>query len=133
MNRVEKIASNAAGNAGPEHHEDEDQPDVVGLPDRADRPVDQVARAPAVDAAAGDEAPEPGSEVRAAEHGVRGDARPQHARDGVGRAHGAPPGDTPAGTASDGPYGTSDSDSSAARQRRDIARRVTTSATPRTT
>ena len=44
MKSVEKIASNADGEAGPEHDEDEDQPDVVRLPDRADRPVDQLAR-----------------------------------------------------------------------------------------
>ena len=62
----------------PEHHEDEDQPDVVGLPDRADRPVDQLARAPAAVAAAGDQAPEPGPEVRAAEHRVRRQADPEH-------------------------------------------------------
>ncbi len=31
--------------AGPEHHEHEDQPDVIGLPYGSDRPVDQLARA----------------------------------------------------------------------------------------
>ena len=129
MNSVEKIDSNALREPGPEHHEHEDQPDVVGLPDRADRPVDQLARAPAAVAAAGDQAPEPGAEVRAAEHGVRGHADPEHRGDGVGAAHRAPsarPGD------GGGPYGHVDSSSSASRQRRDIARSVSTSAAPST-
>src|SRR5215216_1771714 len=29
---------------GPENHQHEDQPDMVGLPDRPDRPVDQPSR-----------------------------------------------------------------------------------------
>ena len=44
--------------AGPEHDEHEDQPDVVGLPHGSDRPVDQLARAPAALASAGEQAPE---------------------------------------------------------------------------
>ena len=32
------------GEAGPQHDEDEDQPDVVGLPHRGDRVVDDLAR-----------------------------------------------------------------------------------------
>ena len=87
----------------PEHHEDEDQPDVVGFPHRADRPVDQLARAPAAAASAGDQAPEPGPEVRSAEHHVRRQARPQHPGDGVGRAHCGASGTTVGGTGGDGP------------------------------
>ena len=40
------------GKAGPQHHEHEDQPDVIGLPDRADRPGDQGPRTVAALAAA---------------------------------------------------------------------------------
>ncbi len=90
---------------GPEHHEHEDQPDVVGLPDRADRPVDQRARPPAPAVAAGDEAPEAGPEVGPAEHGIRRHADPQHPGDGVGAAHRAPSSGTSAGAPADGPYG----------------------------
>ena len=38
------IAPNAVGNAGPQEHEDVDQPHVVGLPHRADAAVDLVAQ-----------------------------------------------------------------------------------------
>ena len=73
--------------AGPEHDEHEDQPDVVGLPHGADRPVDQLARPPAALAAAGEQAPEAGAEVGAAEDGVDRHADPEHDGDGVGAAH----------------------------------------------
>ena len=76
-----------------------------------------------------DQAPEPGAEVRAAEHGVRRHAGPQDRGDGIGAAHAAP---RPSTGGADGPYGTSESSSSAARQRRAIARSVTTSAAPST-
>ncbi len=122
MNSVEKIDANAVPNAGPEHDEHEDQPDVVGLPHGPDRPVDELARAPAAVAATGDEAPEAGAEVRAAEDGIRRHADPQHDGHGVGGAH--------RGASADGPYGTSESTSSAARQRLAIARSVITSAAP---
>ena len=71
------------GEAGPQHDEDEDQPDVVGLPDRSDRVVDDLAGTLAAVGAAGDEVPEPGAEVGAAEHGVGGDGEEQHDGDGV--------------------------------------------------
>ena len=73
------------GEAGPQHDEDEDQPHVVGLPHRADGVVDQFAGTLAAAGAAGDEVPEPGAEVGAAEHGVGGDGAEQD--DGDGRAH----------------------------------------------
>ena len=76
--------------ARPEHDEHEDQPDVVGLPDRPDRPVDQLARPPAALAPAGEQAPEAGPEVRAAEDGVHGRADPEDDRDGVGATHCGP-------------------------------------------
>ena len=63
--------------------------------------ISSRARRPRV-TAPGDEAPEPGAEVGAAEHGVGGHARPQHQRDGIGAAHcassarvGGTPGDGP--------------------------------------
>ena len=43
-NSVDVIAANARGNAGPEHDQREDQPDVVRLPDRRHRVVDERAR-----------------------------------------------------------------------------------------
>ena len=42
MNSVEMIDPKASGNAVQQHDQHEDQPDVVRLPDRADRPVDQL-------------------------------------------------------------------------------------------
>ena len=50
------------------------------------------ARARAALAAAGEQRPEPGAEVGAAEDRVERHADPQHARDGVGGAHRAPSG-----------------------------------------
>src|SRR3954454_5187903 len=86
-------------------------------------------------AAPGGEAPEPGAEVRAAEHGVRRDAGPEHSRDGVGAAHSAPSDATSAGSSGAGPYGTSASSAPAspARQRAAIVRSVTSSAAPSST
>ena len=63
------------GERGPQHHEAEDQPDVVGLPHRPDRVVDQRARPLAARRAAGGEVPEPRAEVGAAEQRVGGDRR----------------------------------------------------------
>ena len=65
------------GERRPEHHEDEDQPHVVRLPDRPDRPGDQGSRALAALAAPGHQGPEPGAEVGAAEDRVERDARPR--------------------------------------------------------
>ena len=55
------------GEARPQHDEAEDQPDVVGLPHRADRVVDHLAGPLAALGAAGDQVPEAGAEVGAAE------------------------------------------------------------------
>src|SRR3954454_24213232 len=86
------------GEAGPEHDEHEDEPDVVGLPHRTDGPVDQFSRAVAAFAASGGEAPEPAPEARPAEHGLHRHARPQHRGRGVGAAHSAPSDATSAGS-----------------------------------
>ena len=53
--------------AGPEHDEAEDQPHVVGFPHRSDRVVDDLAGSFAAVASPGDQVPEPGAEVGAAE------------------------------------------------------------------
>ena len=87
MNSVDMIEENADRERGPEHDQHEDQPDVVGLPDGADRPVDQRARSLAALAAAGDQRPEAGAEVGAAEHRVQRGADPEDAGDSVGGAH----------------------------------------------
>ena len=58
------------GEARPEHHEAEDQPHVVGLPHGPDRVVDHPAGTITAVGAAGDEVPEPGAEVGAAEDRV---------------------------------------------------------------
>ena len=70
---------------GPQHHEAEDEPDVVGLPDRADGVRGDGPRPRAASRATGDEVPEPGAEVRPAEDGVGGHADEQH--DGDRGAH----------------------------------------------
>ena len=64
---------------------------MVRFPHRADRVVDHRARALAALGAAGDEVPEPGAEVGAAEERVRGDAEEQHDRDDVAVIRPAPP------------------------------------------
>ena len=63
--------------AGPHDDEDEDQPDVVRLPDRAHRALDHPADPRAPLGAARGEVPEAGAEVGAAEDGVRGEADDQ--------------------------------------------------------
>ena len=87
MNSVEKIASNAAENPVQSTTRtkisqtwlaSQTGPIAQSISSRARRP-----RSPR----AGDQAPEPGAEVRAAEHGVRRHAGPQHRGDGVGAAH----------------------------------------------
>jgi hypothetical protein len=55
---------------GPDDCEDEDQPDVVGLPDRRHRVMGVLADLVGPLALACDELPEAGAEVGAAEHGV---------------------------------------------------------------
>ena len=74
------------GEARPEDDEAEDQPHVVGLPHRPDRVVDHPPGAVTALGPAGDEVPEPGPEVRAAEHGVGGDPHEEDERGGG--AHG---------------------------------------------
>ena len=66
----------------------EDQPDVVGLPHRADRVVDHLAGALAGGRTPGDEIPEAGAEVGAAEDGVGGDAGEQQGGDRLGHQTG---------------------------------------------
>ena len=58
----------------PADDEHEDQPDVVGLPDRAHRVVGVLAQRPVALAAAAEQLPEAGAEVGAAEHRVGGQA-----------------------------------------------------------
>ena len=53
---------------GPEDGQHEDQPDVIGLPDRRHRMVGVLADALPVLAAPGEELPEAGTEVGAGEH-----------------------------------------------------------------
>ncbi len=57
-----------AGKATPQHHEHEDQPYVIGLPDRPDRMVDQPANRCTILGIAGGQVPHPRSEVGATEH-----------------------------------------------------------------
>ena len=56
--------------AGPQHDEGEDEPDVVRLPDRGDRVIDHRARTSPPRRSSGDEIPEAGTEVGAAEQRV---------------------------------------------------------------
>ena len=86
---VERDRRERLGEAGPEDDEREDQPDVVGLPDRPDRVVDDGARTLAALGAAGGEVPEAGAEVGAAEHRVGDDADEQHDGDRVGHPTGS--------------------------------------------
>ena len=87
-NMVSQIEAYAVGEGRPGHDEDEDQPDVVGLPDGTDRALDDGPRrrAPLL-RAAGRQVPEAGAEVRAAQDGVRREGEQQHDRDDG--AHGA--------------------------------------------
>ena len=124
------------GEAGPQHDEAEDQPHVVGLPDRGDGVVDVLAGAFAALGAAGDEVPEPGAEVGAAEHGVGGDGDEQH--DGDDGAHDTVTSSrsrdrrrrSSGGGGAEGPYGTSSSPTSRSRNRLDILRRIRMVVTP---
>ena len=61
---------------GPQHHEDEDQPHMVGFPHRADRMVDHLTGCLAPFGPAGHEIPEAGAEVGAAEWGRITDSEP---------------------------------------------------------
>src|SRR5207253_5101848 len=88
----------------------------------ADRPVDRSPRPPTPVAAAREQAPDTGSEVRTAEDGVHRRADQEDAGDGVGLAHVGVPAAPGIGPDS-GPYGTSSGSRPSYRQRRDIARR----------
>ena len=57
---------------GPDDGEHEDQPDMVGLPDRRHRRMRVLADRLRLPAPAGGELPEAGAEVGATEHGVEG-------------------------------------------------------------
>ena len=61
---------------GPEDDQREDEPDVVGLPHRRDRLIDQIAWRSPAPVAAGQQIPQAAAEVGAAQDGVEGDRRP---------------------------------------------------------
>ena len=123
MKSVEKIASNADEKPVQSTTSTKISHTWLASQTGPDRPVDQLARPPAAVASAGEQAPEPGAEVRAAEDGVHRRADPEDDGDGVGLAHRGAPGRV-RGRPDSGPYGTSSSRSSSLRQRRDIARSV---------
>ena len=81
-------AANAAGKRGPEDDQRKDEPDVVGLPHRGDRLVDQRARLASAPVAAGQQVPQAAAEVGPAQHGVKRDAGQQDGPDRVGGHHG---------------------------------------------
>src|SRR5262249_35816760 len=100
-----------------------DQPDVVRLPDRADRAVDLVPDPLGALALPRQEVPDAGAEVGAAEERVERYPDPEDHRADVGVAHGsaslAPP--------DCGEYGRSVSAAPGpSRHRRDSARRIST-------
>src|SRR5205085_5282843 len=72
------------GERGPHHDQGEDEPDVVGLPHRADRVLDAGALAGSRLGAARHEVQEPGTEVGAAEEHVGGDPGPEEDEHGLG-------------------------------------------------
>jgi hypothetical protein len=74
-------AANVSGKAV-HRHEKKDQPDVVGLPHRADAVIDQGAHRGTMLRPAGGGVEEAGPEVRATEHRVGHNACEQHGRDG---------------------------------------------------
>ena len=109
------------GEGGPEDDEDEDQPDVVGLPDGGQRALDRHPRPFALLGVAGEEVPEAAAEVGAAEDRVEARPGPEdHCRGG---AH----------TCASGEYGDASFSavpSPPSRQRRDIRRRTTIAIVP---
>ena len=84
---VDMIGANAVGEGGPQRDQHEDQPDVIGLPDRSDRLLDQRPRRLTVLVTARDEVPEPGAEVGAREQRVEDDPDEHHRRAHVGQLH----------------------------------------------
>ena len=130
MNSVDMIAAKAAGNAV--HSTTSTKISQTWFASQTG-PIAQSIRPrgrSAALAAAGEQRPEPGAEVGAAEHGVERDPDPQDRGDGVGLAQPGTSGERSA--AAVGPYGTSTLRPSASRQRRDIARRTSTVAMPST-
>jgi len=71
----------------PEHDQDEDQPDVIGLPHRRHRALHEAAHARAALGATGDEVPEPRAEVRPGEHRVGRQPRDDERGADLGEAH----------------------------------------------
>jgi hypothetical protein len=61
--------------------------DVVGLPHRADRVLDQLALGPAPAGTAREQVPEPRPEVGPAEQGVEGHPDPGHHQHDLGERH----------------------------------------------
>ena len=79
------------GEGRPEDDQAEDQPDVVGLPDRGQRALDRRPRPLPALGPAGDQVPEAAAEVGAAEQRVEGHAEPEDRRGDVGEAHASLP------------------------------------------
>jgi hypothetical protein len=77
------------GEPGPGDDQDEDQPDVVGLPDRGHGAVHQRPRPGSPVPVAGGEVPEAGAEVGTARAGVGGHRQQEDQRHHVGAGHGA--------------------------------------------
>ena len=75
------------GKARPHHHEDEDQPDVVGLPDRCHGVLDACPQS----LVAGGEVPDAGAEVRSSQHRVSRDAQGDQKSHEVGQHRVTPP------------------------------------------
>ena len=84
MNRVEKIEPNASGNDVQSTTRMKISQTWLASQTGPIAQSIEIARAPAALAAAGDEAPEAGAEVGAAEHRVEGHADPEDAGDGFG-------------------------------------------------
>ena len=87
MNSVEKIASKADEKLIHNTTMTKISHDVIGLPDRPHRPVDQLAGAPAAFSPSCDQAPQPCAEVGAREDGVHRRSDPEHGSDRGGLAH----------------------------------------------
>src|SRR5690606_5599196 len=110
----------------------EDQPHVVGLPDRRHRGIDQRAGLPAGLPAAGEKVPQAGAVVGQTGPGVEGHRDHQDDRDAIGGGHDpACPTESAAGSAAArAPYDPASSALSCRRHLADIARSTTTVAMP---
>jgi hypothetical protein len=71
----------------PQQDQAEDQPHVVDLPHRSDRAIDEHARPRSSARVTGNEVPEAGSRVGAAEDGVEGHGHQEHRGHDIGQAH----------------------------------------------